>query len=390
MGYKYAIIGAGRQGTASGYDLVKYGMADEVLFIDADKKAAAGAAEKSNKLTGCNVCAPVRTNVEDKEALAGILSETDAVISAVPYYYNLELTEIALRTGSNFVDLGGNTDVVKKQLSLDKEAKQSGITIIPDCGMDPGFNISIISHLLDWFDKADEIKSYGAGLLQEPEPPWEYAVSFHINGLTNEYYGKSLCVMDGKLTGADCFSEYEMLDFPEPLGKLEAAVTSGGLSTLPEDAEGKVGLLINKTLRYPGHWARFKAFSDLGLFDLEPVEVNGVKVIPRDLYHALLEPKIYKEFFKDLGILKIIGTGARDGKKMKADIEIIDYYDENTGLTSMQRLTGWHASVMAIMAAHDEIADGALPVHKAASGRKVIDEMKKRGISVKETYEELI
>jgi len=54
-----------------------------------------------------------------------------------------------------------------------------------------------------------------------------------------------------------CFEELEELDFPPQLGRLEAAVTSGGLSTAPWTFEGKIERLENKTLRYPGHWAQF-------------------------------------------------------------------------------------------------------------------------------------
>ena len=53
-----------------------------------------------------------------------------------------------------------------------------------------------------------------------------------------------------------CFEELEELDFPPLLGRLEAAVTSGGLSTA-WTFEGKIERLENKTLRYPGHWAQF-------------------------------------------------------------------------------------------------------------------------------------
>ena len=72
-------------------------------------------------------------------------------------------------------------------------------------------------------------------------------------------------------TPVPCFSGYEVLEFPEPIGRLEAFVTSGGLSTSPWTFEGRLKRLENKTLRYPGHVAQFKAFSDLGLLGLDPI-----------------------------------------------------------------------------------------------------------------------
>jgi hypothetical protein len=40
MSYKYAVVGAGRQGIAAAYDLVMFGDAEHVLFIDLDEACA--------------------------------------------------------------------------------------------------------------------------------------------------------------------------------------------------------------------------------------------------------------------------------------------------------------------------------------------------------------
>ena len=78
-----------------------------------------------------------------------------------------------------------------------------------------------------------------------------------FNPFTNEYHDNAYFLRDGKITEVPCFEELEELDFPPQLGRLEAAVTSGGLSTAPWTFEGKIERLENKTLRYPGHWAQF-------------------------------------------------------------------------------------------------------------------------------------
>ena len=67
---------------------------------------------------------------------------------------------------------------------------------------------------------------------------------------------------------------------------LEARVTTGGLSTMPWTFEGRLRTLELKTLRYPGHWDKIRAFSDLleeaqkkGLVKLEPDSKSGGYVI---------------------------------------------------------------------------------------------------------------
>lgn len=383
MGYNYAIIGSGKQGTASAYDLVKFGSAEKILMIDADMESAIQASKLVNKLTDTKICIPKNINANDSENLKKALIGIDAIISGVPYYYNFKLSKIAIEVGSNFCDFGGNTDVVKSQLELNNKALEKNISIVPDCGMDPGMNISFIQYLVEQYDVLDLVKSYGAGLLQDPKPPWNYGLTFHINGLTNEYYGNALFLRDGKVAEVPCLTGYEILEFPESLGKLEAAVTSGGLSTLPIELEGKVQTLENKTLRYLGHWERFRGYADLGLFEETPIKVNGKEIIPREFYHKLLVPKITEENIKDIGIIKIFAKGIKDGKPLSTIIELIEYFDEEIGFTAMQKLTGWHASVMAISSVRGEVAKGALPVHFALSGEKIIYEIKNRGINIK-------
>ncbi len=380
--YNYAIIGSGKQGTASAYDLIKFGEAKKVLLIDNNLEAAQKSADLLNKITSTNVCTPVQADVQDLDELRKKLTGVDSIISGVPYYYNLQLTKIAIEVGANFCDFGGNTDVVKSQLKLNDNALKKNISIIPDCGMDPGMNISFIQYLVEDYDKLNTVKSYGAGLLQNPKPPWNYGLTFHINGLTNEYYGSALFLRDGKVAEVPCLTGYEILVFPEPLGKLEAAVTSGGLSTLPIELEGKVQTLENKTLRYLGHWERFKGYSDLGLFEEKPITVDGNEIIPRNLFHTLLEPKITVNELRDLGIIKIFASGEKEGKEINTTIELIDYFDDLTGFTAMQRLTGWHASVMAILAAQDKVKKGAVSVSQAMSGKIIIEELRKRGIKI--------
>jgi len=53
--------------------------------------------------------------------------------------------------------------------------------------------------------------------------------------------------------------DYEIVEFPEPIGKMEAFVAGGGTSTMPWSFEGKLKTLWNKTLRWPGHFAEWKA-----------------------------------------------------------------------------------------------------------------------------------
>ncbi len=385
MGYRYAIVGTGRQGIASAYDIGKFGDAEEIILIDIDLALAEGAAERINNLLKRKVARGIAADASDICVLRSVLKGVNAFISGVHYPFNPALTGLAIEIKSNMCDFGGNTSVVRSQLQRDTDAKRAGITIVPDCGMGPGLNVSLATYVMSLLDEPHEVLIWDGGLPQKPSPPWNYAMTFNIGGLTNEYSGNAYFLRDGKITKVPCFNDHEVLDFPAPIGKLEAFVTSGGLSTSPWTFEGKLQRLENKTLRYPGHWGQLKAFSDLGLLETEPVAVGDKMVVPRDVFHALFEPQILKPQVRDLCVMRVKAVGKKAGREAEATVELIDYYDDATGFTAMQRLTGWHASIMAILAARGRLAPGAVPVELAAAGKTIVEEARLRGLDIRET-----
>jgi lysine 6-dehydrogenase len=384
MGYRYAVLGAGRQGVAAAYDMARYGEADQVLLVDVDAATAEAGAERVNRLLDGSSAMAVHADATNADQLMSVLAGVTSILSAVPYSFNLRLTEVAIRLGSNMCDLGGHTGIVREQLKLDERAKTAGVAVVPDCGMGPGLNISLATYAMSLLDQPRELYIWDGGLPQDPQPPWNYALTFNIGGLTNEYYGDAYFLRDGLLTEVPCFEGFEVLEFPPPLGRLEAAVTSGGLSTAPWTFQGTLERLENKTLRYPGHWAQFKAYSQLGLLDLEPVQVGDGQVVPRDVFHALLEPRIVRSEVRDVCVIRTKCVGALGGQPAEAVVELVDYYDEATGFTGMQRLTGWHASIVAILAAQGRISPGATPVELAVPGPPMVEEARRRGFDIEE------
>lgn len=388
MGYNYVILGSGRQGTASAYDLALHGDAASIILADIDLQQAQLAALRVNKLSGKNYCKAAELNAKDQEACLKLFKENNAhaVISGVPYFFNVELSKTAIAAGASFCDYGGNTDVVRKQIALSDEAKLAGCSIIPDCGMAPGLANSLSAYAISLLDETESLMVYDCGLPQKPLAPWNYSLTFSIEGLTNEYHGKSNCLRDGKLHQIDTFQEYELVEFPEPLGQLEAFTTFGGVGTLPWTYQGKIRNLQNKTLRYIGHFAQWKVFREAGLFDLEPVEVAGQQVVPRHVLHKLIEPQIRAgENEADLVIIRVVARGLKGGERSEAVIDILDRYDEKTGFKAMERCTGFHAGIMASLAARGATARTCLTVEEAVSPKLFLEELSKRDIKICQT-----
>jgi len=379
---KFCVLGGGRQGTAIAYDLLKFGSPSNVIIADIDLHQAQVSAERNRSLLNTDKVLAMQVNVNDENQMLDLLKDVDVLISAVPYHLNTKVTDFAIESSTSMVDLGGHTGIVQAQLARSSEANERGITIVPDCGMGPGMNVTMALLAMEQLDNPKHVRIWDGGLPLNPVEPWNYASFFNINGLTNEYDGDAFFIKDSKVVQVPCFEDIEILSFGGKIGDLEAAVTSGGLSTMPWTYEGQLETLENKTLRYFGHWEQMITFRQLGLFDLKPIQFNNQEIIPREFYHQLLEPKLNSNSKEDVCIMRTEAIGEKDGMFKKAIVETLEYYDDKTNFYAMEKWTGWHASMMAIRIANKELSPGAISVENAMTGSYFLKEGKKRGYKI--------
>jgi lysine 6-dehydrogenase len=364
--------------------MARWGDARRVILVDNNLNAAHQAAERVNELADRRVAEPVQVDVTDLAAVEQLLRDVDSCLSAVPYYYNLDLTRAALRAGTHICDLGGHTGLARQQHQFDTEARQAGISIIPNCGQVPGLGTSLMVYAMTLLDEAIDVTMWDGGIPQQPRPPFNYLLTFNIAGLTNEYAEPAIFLRNWQITEVEPMTELETIEFPEPVGMLEAFVAGGGTDTMPWTFEGKLRTLQNKTLRHPGHFAQLRAFYDLGLWDTNPILVNGVEMVPREVFHTLFEPKVVFPQDRDRVIIRVQAAGQKDGREATAVVQLIDDYDETTGFTAMERGTGWSAAIVAEMMVRGETPRGAGGVETQVPASLFVTKLRQRGLNVTE------
>ena len=385
--YTYAVLGAGRQGTAAAYDMASWGDAAKIILADVRMDVARESAGRLSRMTGNNIFDPHEVDVRNLDALEEVLEGTDAFLSAVPYYLNFDISRIAIKTRSHMCDLGGNFAIARQQHRLDQEARSAGISIIPNCGQVPGLGTTLVVYALELLDEAIDVLMYDGGIPIEPRDPFKYLLTFHVAGLTNEYAEPAIFIRDWRIQEVETMTEPEFVSFPEPIGTLEAFVAGGGTDTMPWTYEGRLRTLQNKTLRWPGHFGQLRAFYDLGLWDLHPIRVGDMEIVPRDVFHTLFEPKVTFPDDKDLVIIKVLAIGKKNGKDATATVEMIDYFDESTGFTAMERGTGWSAALVAEMMARGDTPRGAGGVERMVPAGPFVRALRVRGLPVTEQIE---
>jgi len=206
---------------------------------------------------------------------------------------------------------------------------------------------------------------------------------YSLEGVLDYYTTLSWVVRDGKRVQVKALSEIEPVHFDESVGELEGFHTAGGLSTMAFRYEGKIPTMEYKTLRYPGHARIMEAIRDLGLLDLDPVDVKGIRVSPRDVAVAQMGPRLTRTDATDLVALRVVVSGTKSGKPKTIKYELVDRYDEERGISAMMRTTGYSLSITGQMQARGEVKPaGVHTPDECMPGQQYIEELQSRGIRI--------
>src|SRR5437868_13604677 len=127
------VLGAGLQGSACAYDLLQNKDVSEVRLADLHTGHLPDflAPYSGKRLI------PTPLDVRDRDAVRALMREADAVMSAIPYYFNLPLAKHAVAGGAHFCDLGGNTELGFEQKAPDPEPPATGRTTSRHSGRAP-------------------------------------------------------------------------------------------------------------------------------------------------------------------------------------------------------------------------------------------------------------
>lgn len=375
---QFIVLGAGRQGSACAFDLLRHPEVESVVLADrrADTVAPFLDEFRGPRLTTRAV------DFRDAHAVADLLHGGDVALCAAPYYFNFDLARAAVAAGLHFADLGGNTEIVFQQRTLDGEARARGVTAVPDVGLAPGMVNVLAAEGIRHLDPAEEVRIFVGGLPQDPAPPLNYQTVYSLEGVLDYYTTPSWTLRHGRRVQVDALSEIEPIEFPG-LGVLEAFHTGGGISTLPWTYEGKVHRMEYKTLRYPGHARIMRAIRDLGLLDTRPKQVKDLQVVPRDLFITVAGPRLARPGTRDLVALRVHVSGRVSGRPVRLVWECLDRYDESAGISAMERMTGFTLSIVGLMLAQGAIQPvGVHTPDEAVPTDRFVTELAKRGIRI--------
>lgn len=377
--------GCGAQGRAAVYDLARSENVRQVICADASLDALRHirAFADMSKIT------PVQIDATESGSLRQWFQRVDVVIDLLPRRFMRPACQMAIETGTHMV----NTNYAYAVSDLDATARDAGVAIMCECGLDPGIDLVLYAGAREYFDEINVIHSYCGGLPEKSacDNPLNYKVSWVFEGVLASTKRDSRMVRHGKVIHIPAAHQHDpdyvhTVDFPG-LGTLEAIPNGDALFFA--DQLG-VRTTIRQTGRYALRWPGWSAFwrplKQLGFLSEEPVAGLPCAVSPYKMMEKLLGPQLqYQRNEKDLVAMLNVFEGTRAGRPTRRISRMLIERDLETGIMAMAQGVGYPASIAAQMIANGEItATGVLSPVKHMPCAPFVDALRTRGVIVEE------
>lgn len=404
------IGGSGKIGATVAWDLVKSNDVNVVGLVD----RRADALERTKAwINNPKIKAHV-LDIADTQAVKSLMGQYDVGVITLPdRKTSYKVVETAIAAGLNIVDILEEYHrrpdpyeieglEIPNGMSIDdygewlhKQAVERGVTFLDGMGFAPGISNITVGEGIRKLDSAESAIARVGGIPSKEaagKHPLRYMITWAFGHVLREYMVKVRVIRNGEIVEVDATSDLEQFRFAE-FGRdevLECAVTPGMPSfifTRPELKE-----FMEKTVRWKGHWQGIHTLKECGLLDLQPLEIKGTEIVPREFLLALIEPKLQPlEGDTDVCVMWNTVEGMKDGRRMRLNYYLWDEADTENGISSMARVTGFSAAIGALLIGRGMITDkGIVPPEDGIMGsvyETFMDELEKRGIKIIEVAE---
>lgn len=349
------VLGTGMIGTTVVTELAKYAGTDTITAVDINQASIDKclAIADSPRVNG-KVAA-----LATEQDIAEVLQDADLAIGCLPHSLSVAAIKAAISSKCHLVDLVGSRFIEK--IAMHQQAQQAGVLIVPGCGVAPGITNFLAAQGIDLLDEAKEAILSCGGIPRYPDPPLGYQVVYRLESLLELYTKPATIIQNGKIIELAPLSGLEETVFPKPVGLCETVITDAHSTAFM--LQGKVENLVERTVRYPGHWGKMRVLSELGFLDDTMVSIQGTAITPKSFAEKILAPKMSGHSIEDITVLRVEVSGVKQGRPTKHTWEMTDLYDHVRKITSMAKTTAIPALLIAQWIAGKKITEtGVIPI----------------------------
>jgi lysine 6-dehydrogenase len=390
MKMKILVLGSGLMGPAAAYNAMSDPDVAGVTLCDASQPQLDAARAKLAGMSGGEKLSTVRLDLNDQPATSRLMAGHDAIVAALTKTAIPLGIRAAVAARKPLVDLSWPADAEVPDLRQQVEA--AGSLVILGCGVEPGLTEIMARYLAEKLDRVDELHIKCGGIPEIPTSPLGYKIVFGGRQLPLREWDVRL-VENGELKTVPRYSGVEQVFFP---GVGECEAWHEGFMPWLLDLEALKGLRrgTQMTVRWPGYAAKATVLKEMGLLSLDPIEVDGVRVVPKRLLDTLLYPRVkLEEGERDLTLFRVEVTGEKDGSPGYYKVEMVDRYDEVLGFTSMARTTAFTGAIVARMIARGHLrATGWRTPEQVITGPlfdRLVEELAARSVRFEMTTEKV-
>src|SRR6266699_865076 len=288
---------------------------------NADKAKAVAKAQSDDRATA------VAIDARDSAALAQELRKWDCVINSSWYDLNVPITEAAIRAGIHYCDLGGLYHQTLRQLKLDKQAKDAGVTCVLGIGSTPGTMNVLGMYGASKLDRIHKIQLRSSGAVVSGGDLGTFVPPYAIRTILDEFSMDAPTLRKGKIQFVPALSGLERSEFMPPVGVVEGYYTiHSELVTMPKTI-GKGVQEMDFIVAFPPAFRQtIETVVRLGLASRDEIVVEGTKVRPYDVTSTVVDglPKP-KEPELDVDIQRCVLIGERDGNPVTLRYEAVTW-----------------------------------------------------------------
>ena len=229
--------------------------------------------ERARRLIGgVSNGAALSLNVEDEGALEELIANHDLSISLLPYVHHPLVARLCVKHRKQMV----TTSYVKDEMrSLDGAAREAGVILLNEIGVDPGIDHMSAMRVIDGIaETGGRLVSFTSNTGGLPAPdandnPFGYKFSWAPRGVILAGKNPGRYLADGEtveVPGPELFAHHWPCKV-KGFGELEAYPNRDSLPYIEAYGIPTVRSMFRGTLRYPGWCDTLKAIVDLGLLD---------------------------------------------------------------------------------------------------------------------------
>ena len=304
---KILVIGAGRSATT----LISY-LLDNAVINNWMITIADYSEYLAKQAVGNSVNAKaIFFNVTDDSQREEEITIADIVISMLPASMHILVAEDCVRLKKNLVTASYVSDEVA---ALDDKAKQAGVLLLNEIGLDPGIDHMSAMQIIDQI-KADggkltSFKSFCGGLVHPDydDNPWNYKFTWNPRNVVLAGQGTAQYIEGGEIKYIPynkLFNRTENMSVLDS-GEFEAYANRDSLSYRKSYRIENISTLLRGTLRRSGYSKSWNYLLQLGLTDDTYVIENSEKLSYRSYLNMFLpgsdEMTLEEKFCKEFGI----------------------------------------------------------------------------------------